>query len=241
MAEPHDILVAPSRRKQQYGYLAEDFVLANLRHHVHPVHLRHHQIRQHQAKGVRCSFEFFECHKTVLGQFDAHLPTIQHFFEDLAIDRVVVNDEYFHAPQQNRLAALGHRSTQTIAGCKVERAAHPLFAFDPDAALHHLDQLLRNRQPEPRTAKAPRGRAVDLAKRVENLRLFLRRDANPRIAHRYMQANRITQFFFQHHIDYDLAALGELEGVAHQVDHHLPQSTRIPNETIRHIRRNMTD
>ena len=241
MAGPRDILVAASRRKQQHGYLAEGFVLANLRHHVHPVHLRHHQIRQHQAKGVGCSFEFFECRKTAFGQFDAHLPAIQHFFEDLAIDRVVVNDEYFYAPQRNRLAALGHRGTQTIAGCKVKCAAHPLFAFDPDAAPHHLDQLLRNRQPKPRTAKAPRSGTVDLAKRVENLRLFLRRNANSRIAYRYMQADRVTQFFFQHHIDYDLAALGELEGVAHQVDHHLPQSTRIANETIRHIRRNMTD
>ncbi len=72
-------------------------------------------------------------------------------------------------------------------GCEVERAAAADLALHPHAAAHQFDQTQGNRQSEASAAVAPCRGAVGLGKRVKNLPLFVRRDADARIAHREVQ------------------------------------------------------
>ena len=54
----------------------------------------------------------------------------------------------------------------------------PDFAFDPDSPSHQADQLRRDGQSQAGAAEAPRGRAVDLAERLEDALLFVGGDAD---------------------------------------------------------------
>ena len=62
---------------------------------------------------------------------------------------------------------------------KMKGRARALLAHDADLALHHLDQLLGDRQAEAGAAIAARNRLVDLLKGVEQvgLGLFVYADA----------------------------------------------------------------
>ena len=53
-----------------------------------------------------------------------------------------------------------------------------------DDATHQADQASRDRQPEPSAAVFPCRGAIGLAERLEDRRLFLRRNPDPRVAHR---------------------------------------------------------
>ena len=75
-------------------------------------------------------------------------------------------------------------------------------------------------RPRPVPLVLARGRGVLLLERLEDFRLLLGRDADAGVRHRETQADLslgrwLTGVFHQHH---DLAAFGELDGVAHEVE-----------------------
>ena len=170
LARARDVFIAARRTQQQYRELGVRRGLADARHGLQTVLLERRQRRE-----------------TILGEFDSHLPALEDLFEDLAVDRVVIDNQHPHPLHQRRFAAPGRLVAQPEAGSKAKCAAHALPALDPDAAPHHLDQLLRDRQTQPRAAEATRSRAIDLAEGVENLRLLIGGYADPRIAHRDLQ------------------------------------------------------
>src|SRR4029078_27077 len=55
------------------------------------------------------------------------------------------------------------------------------LALDPDPTSHHPDELLRDRQPQPRASILPRRRGICLLERLEDPVLLLRLDPDPRI------------------------------------------------------------
>ena len=130
----------------------------------------------------------------------------------------------------------------------MKRAADPRLAVHPDAASHQLDQALRDRQSQPRPAVSPSGRGVRLLERLEDQRLLVRRDADAGIADVKMQRDRRRgddatavqcriAVLRTADIQHDLAAMRELDRVADQIDHDLPQASRVPDERVGHIGR----
>ena len=75
-----------------------------------------------------------------------------------------------------------------------------------------------------------------MAERVEYPRLFLRRNADPGIAHPQAQAHGIRQGLLHSNANFHFAFLGKLDGIAYQIDHHLAQAARIADQAVGDIR-----
>ncbi|OEZ97550.1 hypothetical protein DUGA2_58890 [Duganella sp. HH101] len=114
-----------------------------------------------------------------------------------------------------------------------ERAADAGRAVDPQLAAHQAHQPLADRQAEAGAAEAPRGRAFGLRERIEDAALLLRVDADAGVAHREVQPHLHRVGILQLDAHHHRAALGELDGVAGQVDQHLVEPQRVAH----HVRR----
>src|SRR5205809_369984 len=79
-----------------------------------------------------------------------------------------------------------HSAFEACRKMKGAALAEP-FALHPDSPSHHPDELLRDRQAQPRASILPRRRAIRLLERLEDQMLLLRRNPNPRITHRKLQ------------------------------------------------------
>ena len=111
-----------------------------------------------------------------------------------------------------------------------ERRAHARNALDADVAAHQLGESLDDRQAEAGAAVAARGRRIDLRERVEQHSAALRRDADARVAHGDAHGQVGVAAIDHAHVDRDLAALGELHGVAAEVDQDLPDARRVADD-----------
>ena len=121
---------------------------------------------------------------------------------------------------------------------KGEPAPPPDFAVDPDPSAHQLDELRGNREAETGAAIAARGGGIGLHERAEDLPLLLLRNADAGVGHREPQPHLVFPRVIDRHFGDHLAALGELDGVAHQIDQHLTQPSGIADERIGDLRRN---
>ena len=74
---------------------------------------------------------------------------------------------------------------------EVKRAALARLALHPDAAAHQLDELRRDRQPQPGAAVLPRRGAVGLVKASKISLLLVRRNADAGVADQEMQSHRL--------------------------------------------------
>src|SRR5690606_12168224 len=94
-------------------------------------------------------------------------------------------------------------------------------ALKPHAPAHDLGEAFADRQTETGAAVFPRGGGVHLTERTEDAIMSLGRDADARVAHG--KEEPATAGFVGVDADGDLhfPALGELEGVADQVDENL--------------------
>ena len=83
--------------------------------------------------------------------------------------------------------------------------------------------------------------ALDLLEHAEDDRVFLRRNADPRIAHREVQVDFAgwapLTFLGGNAGDLQdhLAALGEFDGVVDEIDHNLPQPMVVADDPARHV------
>ena len=161
---------------------------------------------------------------------------LEHAAEDFARGRVVVHDQ---CTQSVRRATFRRRRRQRAGAIETRRepetAATPGFAVAADLAIHQLDQALADRQAQAHAAMLARIRLVHLGERIEQPRQDLRIDADAGVAHFETQAHRIRVGIDQTDFDHDLAALGELERVRHQVDQQLLQSRRSAPQCARHV------
>jgi hypothetical protein len=110
------------------------------------------------------------------------------------------------------------------------------LALDADLSAHESHQLTADSEPKPGAAEAPGGGAVGLAERLEQRPLRLGREADAGVRHLEadLDMGRVLARLLrpEHH----LAALGELDGVAGEVEEHLPQPPRIATHRRRHSR-----
>ena len=105
--------------------------------------------------------------------------------------------------------------------------ALPGRALHADAPLHQLHELARNGRTQARAAEAARGRGVGLGEGVEDALQLLRIHADAGVLHVQVQLARAVA-----HAQQDLATLGELDGVAQQVDQHLLHAQRVAAQEL---------
>ena len=138
-----------------------------------------------------------------------------------------------------------HRAAPTgpVAGREphreVERAPPADLALQPDLPAHHLDQPGRDRQAQPRAAVLAGGRSVRLGEGLEELLLLVGGDADARVADGEVQADLLLGPRLHIDAKHDLAPLGELDGVAHQVDDDLAEAVGVAREGIGHVGRDV--
>src|SRR5262249_8996480 len=101
----------------------------------------------------------------------------------------------------------------------LERRALANRRFDPNAPAVHLDDLLRNGEAKAGTTLGFGERTVDLMELIEYADLLLLRDSWPCVRHGdgEMTVDRLCR-------DAYLAGVGELDGVAHEVEQHLREA-----------------
>ena len=91
----------------------------------------------------------------------------------------------------NRLGAQRHEEMEGAAGPASFAPMHLDRAFDPEPALHQMDELRGDRQSESGPSVLARDRAVGLRERLEDQRLFLGRDPDPGVGHAEMQLDGV--------------------------------------------------
>src|SRR5262245_56790260 len=110
-----------------------------------------------------------------------------------------------------RAARQAHREHRSLAR----------FARHRHVAAHHARELEREGKAEPRPTKALSGRGIGLAELLEQLSLLLRTHANAGVSDR--ELNPVATVGDPARPQPDLAFLGELAGIAQQVEQYLPQ------------------
>ncbi len=119
-----------------------------------------------------------------------------------------------------------------------EPERRPLFphAVGADVAAHQLDQLARDGQPEPGAAVFARHGAVGLLEGFEDARQRGGGNADAAVDHGEAQQHPAAAVAGAADRQVDHAVIGELDGVADQIDEHLPQPPRIAAQQHRHVR-----
>ena len=204
-------------------------------------HVGHVGVGEHQAIGLPLAvrlpqgLEGIAASRRTLG---LHPPALEDLFEDQAIGGVVVDHQHSRVVDGRRTDVplfAGFFLGQLEPGREVEGAAAADFAFDPDPPSHEVHQPRGDRQSQAGAAETAGGRAVGLLEDLEDHLLLLRRHADARIADGEVQHDLAVAHRFRPDLEHDLAALGELDGVAHQVDDDLPQAGGIAAEKGGHV------
>ena len=139
------------------------------------------------------------------------------------------------------MSAAGRIRRRRRAGMReVERAAAPGLALDPHPAAPSRPAA-GDGQAETRAAVSPRRRPVGLRERLEDASLLAPAGCRcPCRARRTAAATRLRRVRSTSSTStHDLAALGELDGVADQVDQDLPQRGRVADERVGHVGRDV--
>src|ERR1051326_5016180 len=114
---------------------------------------------------------------------------------------------------------------------KVERAAPPHFALQPDTAAHQLHQLRRDCKPQAGSTISPCAAAISLDEWLKNPLLLVLRNSNPSI--RDTEAKLRAPSSVQLDIDRHLPPRRELDRVIHQVHQDLTKTYRIADDGCR--------
>ena len=107
---------------------------------------------------------------------------------------------------------------------KPESAALAGSALNPDFAAHQVDQPLADGQPEPGATILAGHRVVGLLEGIEQPRLRCAFDTDAGIGDREAQLQGVVGLGQRLHTQADRTVVGELDGIADEVDQHLPQT-----------------
>src|SRR6476659_4479886 len=111
----------------------------------------------------------------------------------------------------------------------MEGRAFVQAALDPDAAAVQLDELPADAQAESAAAERPRAAGVELLELGEHRVELVGRDADARVRDAVAHAVAVAR-----RADVDAAALGELEGVAGEVEQALADALGVADHDLRH-------
>ena len=168
---------------------------------------------------------------------DLEAGAMQQFQCNLAIDRIVLGQQYAGAPVvalQQRLGAFlklfdGRRNTVAALqrNNEPEAAAGPWVALRTNRAAHQFYQAAGDHQPQPGAAITARGRGVDLLEGVKQAPEFVRGDADPGIFDLEPGQQRIALVLKQFAAQCHLAVIGEFNGIAGVVEQCLAQTRNV--------------
>ena len=113
----------------------------------------------------------------------------------------------------------------------------PGWLVEPETTAHHLDELRRDGETEAGAAVPARRRRVGLDERSEDLPPLVLGNPDAGVAHGAAQHDGVLVALGRGDLDTDLARVGELDGVAHQIEQDLTESARIADQRRRHVRR----
>ncbi len=157
--------------------------------------------------------------------------------EDLAVRGIVVHDQGMQIPQvSERLRRLlGALRLLSQGHLEPERAARARLALHPYLAAHELDELARDRKPQPRAAILARGGGVGLGEGLEEARLLLFSHADARVPDLEAYGYRVSPVPGERGPQDDLSLFGELHGVTYQVGEDLPEAPGVAPHGGRHV------
>ena len=115
-------------------------------------------------------------------------------------------------------------------------AALPQRAGHGQLAAHQMHQTATDGQAQAGAAKAPRGRGLCLGKTFKNSLQAVSGNANARIAHGKLHAHPLRPGLQELQSHHHLAALGEFDGIARQIQQHLLQAQIIAAQNAGHGR-----
>ena len=162
----------------------------------------------------------------VVGHIDLPAPGLRHAQQDGACGGVVIDHQHAQGGEQafgGQGGLLGHLPGHAQGKAEVKGAALAQRAVQAQLPAHQGDQAFANGQAQASAAKTPGGGGLGLGEAVKDVFLVLRGDANAAVAHGNTQ--RDLRGAVCQHLDLHqhLAVLGELDGIAPQVDEHLLQ------------------
>src|SRR5262245_54846380 len=123
------------------------------------------------------------------------------------------------------------------SGWRAARQAHckdrafARLARHRHVATHHARELAGDGKPEPRAAEVLRGRPISLGELLEQLSLLLRSHADPCVRDR--ELDPVATVDDPACPQLDLTFLGELAGIAQQVEQYLPQPHGVHTRAVR--------
>ena len=118
----------------------------------------------------------------------------------------------------------------------MEGATLSLLTLHPDLPAHQRHQLRGDAKAQSRSTILSRRGIVGLPEGFKNQLLFVWRDADATVDHPEVQRHGFFGSRFRVHVNDHLALLGELDGVPHQIQEDLPQSTGVTQDGIGQFR-----
>src|SRR5208283_1545081 len=119
---------------------------------------------------------------------------------------------------------------------EMKRAALAHFAFHPNLAAHHLDQLRGDGQAQTGSAVLARGRTVGLRERLKNHTLLVLGNTDARVADGKVQAELVPFLSIQCDLDNHLTPFGKFDRVADEIDNDLTQADRVADQFVGYVR-----
>ena len=197
-----------------------------------PIHHRHPHIHQHGVERLGAGLQELERLLPVGGQGGGCAFQVEGAFDHIPVHRAVVHHQQMHPRQtwpgrllrrryepRDRFVHRRSRERQF----KPERAALPDLALHADRSPHQFHQSFADRQPQPGAAKLPGDARIGLGEGREQPVQHLGRHADPGVSHREAQPHGGFSGHAHFDLDNHFPPLGELEGIAHQIDQHLLQ------------------
>ena len=209
--------------------------LADVSRRGDPVHLGHLEVHQHQVDRLSVG-DGADRLAPVPGLGHDHAPGLQHATGHEPVGGVVLHHQDADPREVGRYGGCRGRLRGRLGGGRkpgpqvgAEGAALALDALHRDVPVLPLDEFLDDGEPQAGAAEPARGVAGGLHERIEDGRLAIGRDADSRIGHLDVEAGPLG-LAVGADCDADAPVRGELDGVRGQVEEHLAQARRVPEE-----------
>ena len=206
------------------------------------VHARHLNVHQHQidvSVGKRG-----ERGRPALGGGDDVAPGLKQPDRHLLVHGVVLyeQDRRGRALRSADCSAGGGQSLRfrraaPELGGEGEPAALSRGTLDREAPVHEPHELGGDGQAEPGSAVPASREVVGLGERLEDHVLLVGGDADARIGDRELDLDKIVCHLAKRDAHVNASVLGELDGVAAEIDEDLLEAGRVADEAIRDVRR----
>ena len=239
--------------QHQHSGRSEPRVGANPFRQFDAAHARHLHVDQggfERRAGAGGRLHFLKRALARFGSVAGHVPVLHLMQQDAAIGRIVFDHQHTLLRQAMPVRLAARRRSRRGPGRanlevkrKCENRTLARCAVDLDQSAHHLHQLLADGKAESGAAITARGCGAALLEYLEQALLRFLRYADAGVPHRYADARvsgrggvRVDAHRYLH-----LAFLGELDGVADQVDQYLAQPPRVARDACRHRRCKVMD